>query len=300
MNGGSSRSIWLALLGAQVRMVSGERYTHRVIEAGSGAPLILIHGVGSSAELFAHNVIPLAQHFHVYAIDALYHGYSSLEPYDAENRVRAQADALLDFMDALGIPWAHLEGESMGTGMIFDLGMRHPERCGKLVFVSGSYFVNMKHEFESGPEANLLVPLCQDSVVNFSRETVRRRMEYLVARPDHLTEELVEVQYQMYADPAIRESMKRVYGVTAPRPRLLNYEEEQAAQLSLPSLVIWTDQNRGAGAAVGEYLAQCLGAQYHLIRDASHWPQWEQPEAHNQVVADFLLSQGGAQKWRRG
>src|SRR5439155_24594562 len=141
-------SLWLDLLGAQVRLVHGARYKHRVIEAGPGMPLILVHGVGSSAELFARNVMPLAQHFHVYAIDALYHGYSSLEPYDDENRVRAQADALLDFMGAEGIERAHLEGESMGAGMIFDLAMRHPERCGKLVIASGSYFVNMKRKFE--------------------------------------------------------------------------------------------------------------------------------------------------------
>src|SRR5688572_8320189 len=111
-------SLWNALLGAQVRQVQGALYTHRVIEAGAGDPLILVHGVGSSAELFAYNVMPLAQHFHVYAVDALYHGYSSLEPYDAEHRVRTQADALLDFMDALSIPWAHFEGESMGAGMV--------------------------------------------------------------------------------------------------------------------------------------------------------------------------------------
>jgi len=290
MNGGASDSIWVALLGAQVHVVRGTRYKHRVIEAGSGDPLILVHGVGSSAELFAHNVMPLAQHFHVFAIDALYHGYSSLEPYDAENRVGAQADALLDFMDALGIPWAHMEGESMGAGMVFDLAMRHPERCGKLVLASGSYFVNMNREFETSPEADRLVPLCRESVMNLSRETVRRRAEYLVAHPDHLTEELVEVQYQLYSDPAIRESMKRVYGVTAPRPRLLYYEEDQASRLSVPSLVIWTGRNRGASPAVGEYLAQCLSARYCLIEDAAHWVQWEQPEEHNRAVADFLLS----------
>ncbi len=284
-------SLWLDLLGATVRIVSGARYRTRVIEAGSGDPLILIHGVGSSAELFARNVMRLANDFHVYAIDALYHGYSSLEPYDSEHRVERQAEAVLDFMDALGIAWAHIEGESMGAGMAFHVGLHHPERCGKLVLNSGSYYVNFKREFPDTPEGNLLVPLCRDSVTNFSRETVRRRMEYLVASPDHLTEELVDVQYRMYAVPEIRESMARVYGISAPRPRLMHYEEEVAATLQPPVLVLWTDRNRGAGPEVGEYLASVIpGAQFQLIENAAHWPQWEQPEQHDEVVTAFLKS----------
>ena len=276
-------------MGATVRVVSGARYRTRVIEAGSGDPLILIHGVGSSAELFARNIIRLANDFHVYAIDALYHGYSSLEPYDAEHRVERQAEAVLDFMDALNLAWAHIEGESMGAGMAFHIGLHHSERCGKLVLNSGSYYVNLKREFPDMPEGNLLVPLCRDSVTNFSLETVRKRMEYLVASPDHLTEELVDVQYRMYAVPEIRESMAKVYGISAPRPRLMRYEEEVAATLRPPVLVLWTDRNRGAGPEVGEYLASVIpGAQYHLIANAAHWPQWEQPEQHDEIVAAFL------------
>ena len=282
-------SLWNLLLGAAVRFVHGKRYRHRVIEAGDGPPLLLVHGVGSSAEVFARNAIPLSAHFHVYAIDALYHGYSSLLPYDAETRVRTQADALLDFMDAEGIPRAHMEGESMGAGMVFDLAMRHPDRVGGLVLNSGSFYVEMKRHFPVGPEAALLVPLCRESVVNFSRETVRRRMEYLVAGPDHLTDELVDLQYRLYSDPAIRASMERVYGVTAPRPALLSYSEEEAAKLQPPCLVLWTDKNRGQGAEVGEYLAGCLHASFRLIRGAAHWPQWEQPEAHDAIVTEFLL-----------
>ena len=287
------RSLWVDLMGSTVRVVEGARYRTRVIEAGSGDALILIHGVGASAEVFARNIMNLAQHFHVYAIDALYHGYSSLEPYDAEHRVERQAEAVLDFMDAVGVRWAHIEGESMGAGIAFYLGLRHPERCGRLILNSGSYYVNFKRTFPKMPEGDLLMPLSRESVTDLSRETVRRRMEYLVASPDHLTDELVEVQYQMYADTAIRESMKRVYGITAPRPRLMQYEEEIAATLGPPTLVIWTDGNRGAGPEVGEYLASVIpGAQYHLIRGAAHWPQWEQPEEHDRAVLRFLKQAG--------
>lgn len=285
----NSQSLWVKLMGSTVRVVEGARYATRVIEAGSGEALILIHGVGASAEVYAKNIMNLAQHFHVYAIDALYHGYSSLEPYDAEHRVERQAEAVIDFMDAVGVRWAHIEGESMGAGIAFQMGLRHPDRCGKLILNSGSYYVNFKRTFPEMPERDLLVPLCKESVTNFSRETVRRRMEYLVASPDHLTEELVDVQFELYANPEIRESMGRVYGVTAPRPRLMHYEEEVAATLAPRTLVLWTDRNRSAGPEVGEYLSSVIpGAQYHLIKGAAHWPQWERPEEHDRAVLEFL------------
>src|SRR5678815_2726021 len=88
-----------------------------------------------------------------------YHGYSSLEPYDAGNRVRTQADALLDFMNGERLPRAHFEGESMGAGMVFDIALRHPERCGKIVLTCGSYYVDLQRDFVPGPEADLLVPV---------------------------------------------------------------------------------------------------------------------------------------------
>ena len=185
-----SQSLWVNLMGSTVRVVEGARFRTRVIEAGSGDGLILIHGVGASAEVYAKDIMNLAQHFHVYAVDALYHGYSSLEPYDAEHRVERQAEAVIDFMDAVGLRWAHIEGESMGAGIAFYLRLHHPERCGKLILNSDSYYVNFKRTFEEMPEGKLLVPLCKESVTHLSRQTVRRRMEYLVASPDHLRSRL--------------------------------------------------------------------------------------------------------------
>src|SRR5437762_12000896 len=100
-------SLYLDLLGTNIRRVQGKHYNTRVIEAGEGEALIMIHGVGSTAECFARNVMRLAQRFHVYAVDALYHGYSTLEPFDAEHRVQRQAEAIIDLMVSEGIARAH-------------------------------------------------------------------------------------------------------------------------------------------------------------------------------------------------
>src|SRR3972149_481226 len=188
-------------------------------------------------------------------------------------------------MNAEGLPWAHIEGESMGSGIAFELGMRFPDRCGKIVLNSGSFYIKYKRRFggESGGGDSLMAR-CRDSVLNLSPETVRRRMEFLVAKPERITDELVDLEMKLYSDPAIRESMMRVFGITAPRGNLGQYEEEAAVSLKPRVLVLWTP---GAGIEVGQYLARLIpGAKCHLIADAGHWPQWEHPVEHDLAVLD--------------
>src|SRR5439155_3339039 len=141
------RPLAVELLGTATRFIQGRQYVTRAIEAGSGDPLVLIHGVGNSAECFARNVMRLARRFHVYAVDALYHGYSTKNGYDADRRVPLQAEAVIDLLDAEGLRWAHVEGESMGAGIAFELAMRYPDRKGKIILNSGSYYVRFERSF---------------------------------------------------------------------------------------------------------------------------------------------------------
>jgi pimeloyl-ACP methyl ester carboxylesterase len=289
-------AIAVELLGTITRLVYGRQYRTRVIEAGEGDPLILIHGVGNSAECFARNVARLGQHFHVYAVDALYHGFSTLEPYDAEHRVLRQAEAVLDFMDAEGLAWAHLEGESMGAGIAFEIAMRHPERCGKLILNSGSYYIQFTREFDSpaggmAGGAAYLMQVCRESITNPGPTSQRTRLEYFVANPAQVTDELVDLYGRLYSDPAINASMQRVFGMSAPRGNLAGWSEEKAGTLRVPALVLWTDQNKGQGVDIGEHLASVLpGAQLRIVAGACHWPQWERPEEHDAVVSEFLIN----------
>ena len=136
-----------------------------------------------------------------------------------------------------------------------------------------------------------LMSLCRDAVTDLTRKNIRRRLEYFVARPERITDELVELQYRLYSDPAVLESMKRVFGLTASRSSLTGWSEEEAARFAPPTLVIWTGKNRGAPPEAGHYLAGLIpGARCHIIQDACHWPQWEQSEEHDGVVLDFLSS----------
>ncbi len=284
------RSIWVELAGSTIRVVKGKRYDTRVIEAGSGDPLILVHGIGGYAEAYARNVMNLAKDFHVYAIDALYHGFSTKEPFDPEETTLRQAEAIVDLLDAEGHERAHIKGESMGANIAFEFGLHFPERAHKLVLDTGAYFIKFDREFEERPGGgSALADLSREAIVNPSRETVRKRLEWLVANPDRITDEMVDLRLKYYTDPAINASMRRVNGIDGPRQRNPRYAEADCARLTVPSMVFWTEHNPGTGPDVGEYFASLIpGAEYYCMADAAHWPMWEHPREHDEVITAFL------------
>src|SRR2546423_13990281 len=292
---GEWKSIAVELLGTQTRFVQGERWRHRVIEGGTtGEPLILIHGIGGHAEAFARNVNNLAAHgFHVFAIDLLHHGYSDKQPYSDESRIDLQTEALVDLMRALKLEWAHIEGESLGAYIAFELGMRYPQMCGKLILNTGFGLVRLrKTDFENtadGAHLKELKELSIKSVMEPTFDVVRRRMEWLMATPDRVTDELVELRLRLYSDPEIHESMKNIYFIGKEWSTALKWEEEDVQKFQHETLVFWTEHNPQQGVDYAQYVADLLpDAKLYIMRDAGHWPQWEKPEEHDQVLVEFL------------
>lgn len=290
------KTVAVELLGTQTRFVTGERFTHRVIECGSeGEPLLLIHGIGGHAETFARNMHNLADNgFHVYAIDALYHGYSSKTPRAAtvDERTGLQADAVADLIRALGHDYAHIEGESMGAAITYEFGLRYPELAGRIVLNTGFPIIalsrtDFKPQPGGGPE---LMRLSQQSVSGASFEMMRSRLEWLVAKPEHMTDEMVEIRRRLYADPEIEDSMKYIYQVGKEWEEAVAQPESSVQNFTPETLVLWTENNPGIGPDVGEYVSTLLPkGSFYEIRDAGHWAQWEKPEEHDQVLIEFIL-----------
>ena len=289
------QSVAVELLGTQTRIVQGKKYHHRVIECGTGGePLILIHGVGGHAETYARNLHNLAAHgFHVYAIDALFHGFSSKEPWNQARMTEIQAEGVADLIDALGHSWAHVEGESMGGAIVFELGMRYPQVCGKLILNTGIGAINLKKtDFRENPGGgSTLQELSQRSILEPTFENMRKRMEWLVREPSRMTDEMVDIRVRLYSFPEVYESIKRVYGIGRQDGWRWDptWQEEDLRDFRPEALVFWTEHNPGEGPDYGEYVSRLIPtAQFYNMRDAAHWPQWEKPEEHDQVLIDFI------------
>ena len=104
---------------------------HHYIEKGEGFPLILLHGNGEDCSYFEHQMVPLAQHFMVIAIDTRGHGQTPRG--EAPFCIRQFAQDLLEFMDEHDIEKAHILGFSDGGNIAMVFALAHPERVEKLI-----------------------------------------------------------------------------------------------------------------------------------------------------------------------
>ena len=100
-------------------------------EAGSGTPLILLHGNGEDGTYFAPHIAALARHFRVIALDTRGHGKSPRG--SAPFTIAQFARDLRDFMDAQGIEKASLLGFSDGGNLALTFALAHPERVQSLI-----------------------------------------------------------------------------------------------------------------------------------------------------------------------
>lgn len=286
-------SVWVDLLGCQVRYL-GRRHRTRVIEAGDGPALLLLHGIGGHAEAWSRNVARLGTAHRAMAIDLLWHGFSSKPPYAWGEDIPSYADQVLDLLDAEGIDRASIEGESLGGWVGMWLALHHPDRVARLILNTTAGIRWQPGSIEKPHEGrDLLAQRSLQAISDPTRETIRRRLEWLMASPDEVTDELVDIRFRLYSDPEVQASLRSVFenafaGVGAPRKQI---EEAELGSIAAPTLVLWTDHNPGTGPDVGRRIAGAIpGARFALIEGAGHWPQWERSEEHDRIVLEFLAA----------
>jgi 2-hydroxy-6-oxonona-2,4-dienedioate hydrolase len=102
-------------------------------QAGSGPPVLVIHGAGGGFDQGMELAQPLAERgFRVIAVSRF--GYLRT-PLPADASPEAQADAHACLLDALGVKKAAVIGGSAGAPSAMQLALRHPERCSALVLL---------------------------------------------------------------------------------------------------------------------------------------------------------------------
>ena len=104
-------------------------------EAGSGPLVLFLHGLGGSRTAWDPQLTALADQYRCVAWDLPGYGRSApIEPLT----FASIADAVVDLLDVLGSPKAHLVGESFGGMQALHVAIRHPDRVGRMVLTNTS------------------------------------------------------------------------------------------------------------------------------------------------------------------
>ncbi len=133
------------------------------LEAGSGEPLVMLHGNGSTTdELDASGIIEEASRkYRVIAFDRPGFGHSE-RPRGVVWSAARQADLIAAAMERLGVQSAIVFAHSWGSLVAMNLALRHPERVRALALESGYYFATLRADaFLMAPPA---IPVIGDVI----------------------------------------------------------------------------------------------------------------------------------------
>jgi flavin reductase (DIM6/NTAB) family NADH-FMN oxidoreductase RutF/pimeloyl-ACP methyl ester carboxylesterase len=107
------------------------------IRTGSGAPVLLIHGVGMNAAIWQPQIALMKDRFDLIAIDMLGHGGSPLPPENAG--LSDFADQSIRLLDHLGLASVAVVGHSMGALVAQEIALRAPLRVNSVVCLNAVF-----------------------------------------------------------------------------------------------------------------------------------------------------------------
>ena len=245
----------------------------RVLEAGSGAPLVFLHGAGG---LFAENPFldALARRYHVFAPELPGYGEST-----GEELLEDMLDFTLhgwDVLDALGLERPHLVGHSMGGMIAAEMACVAPRDPGKLVLVAPAGLWIPEHPI---PDLFSFLPH------EFARVLFHDRAEGEALLTGGVDLRDMSALIEFYIGNSRRLGMAGKILFPIPNRRL----SKRLYRLRAPTLLVWGESDRLIPPLYAErWRALAPDAKLETIQAAGHMLPYEQPEAFVATVTRFL------------
>lgn len=265
--------LWLR--GVRSARVQAGPYEFRYLEAGEGPPLVLVHGLGSSAlQEWGRLIPPLARRYHVYAPDLPGFGRSG-RPKDAEYSIPMQVEAVGSFMAELGVARARLVGISMGGWIAARLAARHPERVERLVLVAPA---GMRPDDAAAIPVDALLPRDVAGVRRLVA-TVRHKPPTI---PDFVARDVLERKTR--DEWIVRRAL-------ASMGEGRDWLDGTLGAITAPVLVVWGVQDRLIPVAdAARIQAELRQARVERLDGCGHVPIADCPEAFDRLLFDFLAT----------
>ena len=241
-------------------------------EAGSGPPIVFLHGFSSCAEAWYQQFAVFADRYRVIAYDSINHGHSANSPRDEDEPDRA--DELEGVLAALEIERPVLAGNSMGGSTILRWATRHPNAAAALV-ISGMGVMPADAAAAPArqplPEDKLFVPVGESFTPEF-----KERQPLMLERYYRIRSTATRLE-------ALRHPRRPAQKTLAERGDFA----DRVPQIQSPRVIVVgeLDRLRPAAERLHELLPQ---AEYVEIPGGPHNAYWEMADVWNAKVADFL------------
>jgi 4,5:9,10-diseco-3-hydroxy-5,9,17-trioxoandrosta-1(10),2-diene-4-oate hydrolase len=263
-----------------------------VAEAGTGPPVVMLHGGGpgaSGVSNYSRNIDALATHFRVIVPDMPGYGRSA-KGVDHDDPFGFLADTIRGLIDELGIDTAHLVGNSYGGSAALRLALDTPRRVGKLVLMGPGGIGTTR----GLPTAGLKTLLSYYGGDGPSRDKLATFIRsYLVYDGSSVPDDLIELRYRASIDPEVIADppLRRPSGPTALRTlwRMDLTRDRRLTALTTPTLVLWGRDDKVNRPSGGPMLLNLLpNADLVMTSHTGHWMQWERAELFNRLAIEFL------------
>lgn len=241
-------------------------------DAGTGTPVVLVHGLGGTGNVFGAQVAALSPSFRVVVPDLRGCGGSDKGPVTIEALV---AD-VVELIDGVGLENVHLVGHSLGTVVVQRLAVEHPQMVRSIALIGPieaapeAAKAAIRDRAEQARKAGLGGIADATVRVGTSPETKRNHPELAA-----FVRELV-----MRQDP-------ETYAQTC--EMITGLEPAEIEKLRIPALVVTGDQDATSPPATAKAIADKIpGSNYIELPECGHWTPIEKAATVNELLLQFL------------
>ena len=280
------------IAGAEERSLEIDGVTWRYLHAGSGPPLVLIHGFMGYSYSWRFNLEPLGQHFSVYAMDFPGCGFSQ-RPNCSECTLAGEAEGLLRFLRELNIEQADIVGSSRGGGIAIVLAAMAAQRgeshrIKRLVLVSPINPWSSHGKVLTRLLATTLGGLYVVHVQPRMRLISRRYFTALYGDPKRIAPGAFDA-YASGMEPAGSfEHLLRILRSWKDDLSLIGDSLREIA--GWPTLLLWGSRDRAVyPSSIHQLQRHLKNSALVMFPGAGHMPYEEVPDEFNRVLCDFLL-----------
>ena len=254
-------------------------------KAGSGPPVVLLHGLGTSSVTWSANLPVLAEHFTVYALDLPGHGGSDKLAIDYSMDMGMRV--MRRFLERIGISRAAFMGSSLGGLLALRYALERPERVSHLVLVDSAGLGRSMAwwlRLTAIPGVGELLHI--RSIVS-----VKGLAKRLFEAPERIERRLLSALHRARTDQVAHAAMVKVAREGAGLRGLRDgvYELPRLGDVAAPVLVVWGERDRVFPVEHARDIARRFPAvRVEVLPGVGHWPHMEAPEAFNALALRFL------------